>query len=78
MSVDTMCSGSLTSLYMACRDLRDHRIRAALAGGVNLTVHPNKYFMLSQGQFISSKGHCGSFGAGVTAIFRQKGSSVAS
>ncbi|MGX4256842.1 SDR family NAD(P)-dependent oxidoreductase [Bacillus sp. YH3-2-B2] len=64
MSVDTMCSGSLTSLYMACRDLRDHRIRAALAGGVNLTVHPNKYFMLSQGQFISSKGHCGSFGAG--------------
>ncbi|XYJ23575.1 beta-ketoacyl synthase N-terminal-like domain-containing protein [Bacillus velezensis] len=31
ISVDTMCSGSLTSLYMACRDLRDHRIRAALA-----------------------------------------------
>src|SRR6185436_17587390 len=44
--------------------LAEHRIDAALAGGVNITIHPNKYLMLSQGQFISSKGRCESFGEG--------------
>ncbi|MCX8131442.1 MAG: SDR family NAD(P)-dependent oxidoreductase [Clostridia bacterium] len=64
IALDTMCSGSLTSIYLACQALKDKRIDAALAGGVNLTIHPNKYLMLSQGQFISSKGHCESFGIG--------------
>ena len=35
----------------------------AIAGGVNLTIHPNKYQMLSSGQFISTRGRCQSFGA---------------
>lgn len=64
MAIDTMCSGSLTSIYLACQALKNKHIDAALAGGVNLTIHPNKYLMLSQGQFISSKGHCESFGIG--------------
>lgn len=64
MVIDTMCSSSLTAIETAARALADHRIDAALAGGVNLTIHPNKYLMLSQGQFISSKGRCESFGQG--------------
>ncbi|MFG1876162.1 SDR family NAD(P)-dependent oxidoreductase [Sphaerisporangium sp. NPDC049003] len=64
MTVDTMCSSSLTALGLACRDLRDGRTRLAFAGGVNVTVHPNKYLSLSAGQFISGKGHCESFGIG--------------
>ena len=36
----------------------------AIAGGVNVSIHPNKYLMLSAGQFISSDGHCQSFGEG--------------
>ena len=36
----------------------------ALAGGVNLTLHPNKYLALSQGRFTSSNGRCTSFGEG--------------
>ncbi|MFF0836623.1 MULTISPECIES: SDR family NAD(P)-dependent oxidoreductase [unclassified Streptomyces] len=64
MTVDTMCSSSLTALELACRDLRDGRTRLAFAGGVNVTVHPNKYLSLSAGQFISGKGHCESFGIG--------------
>jgi polyketide synthase PksM len=64
MAVDTMCSGSLTAIYLACQALKAQRIHAALAGGVNLSIHPNKYLLLSQGQFISSKGHCESFGEG--------------
>lgn len=64
MTTDTMCSSSLTTIHQACQDLMLGRIEMALAGGVNLTIHPNKYLKLSIGQFISSKGHCESFGEG--------------
>ncbi|AZE49481.1 Modular polyketide synthase [Pseudomonas chlororaphis] len=64
MAIDTMCSSSLVALDMACQALRSGAVDAAFAGGVNLSLHPGKYLMLSQGQFISSKGHCESFGEG--------------
>jgi polyketide synthase PksN len=64
MTVDTMCSSSLTAIHLACQDLRQGRTSVAIAGGVNVTIHPNKYLALSAGQFISSDGHCQSFGEG--------------
>ncbi|MCP3924334.1 MAG: SDR family NAD(P)-dependent oxidoreductase, partial [Desulfobacterales bacterium] len=64
MTVDTMCSSSLTAIHLACQDLMLERTTLGIAGGVNLSIHPNKYLMLSAGQFISSKGHCESFGEG--------------
>ena len=64
MVVDTMCSSSLTAIHLACQDIRAGRIAQAIAGGVNVTIHPNKYLMLSGGQFISSRGRCESFGEG--------------
>ncbi|PXX69496.1 Phosphopantetheine attachment site [Pseudomonas sp. LAMO17WK12:I10] len=64
MAIDTMCSSSLVALDMACQALRSGAVDTAFAGGVNLSLHPSKYLMLSQGQFISSKGHCESFGEG--------------
>src|SRR5207244_1265843 len=64
MTLDTMCSSSLTAIHVACQDLKSGRTSLAIAGGVNVSVHPNKYLMLSVGQFISSDGHCQSFGEG--------------
>ena len=64
MAVDTMCSSSLTAIHLACQDLRQGRTDAAIAGGVNVTIHPNKYLLLSAGQFIASDGRCQSFGVG--------------
>ncbi len=64
MTVDTMCSSSLTAIHIACQDLKLGRTNLALAGGVNVSIHPNKYLVLSAGQFISSDGHCQSFGEG--------------
>ncbi|WP_168206253.1 non-ribosomal peptide synthetase [Labrenzia sp. PHM005] len=63
MAVDTMCSSSLTAIHLACADLALGRVRMAFAGGVNLNLHPNKYSLLSKGQFISSNGRCQSFGS---------------
>ncbi|HSU89402.1 MAG TPA: type I polyketide synthase, partial [Terriglobia bacterium] len=64
MTLDTMCSSSLTAIHIACQDLKLGRTRLAIAGGVNVSIHPHKYLMLSVGQFISSDGHCQSFGEG--------------
>jgi polyketide synthase PksN len=64
MAVDSMCSSSLTAIHLACRSLQRGDCSLAIAGGVNLSVHPNKYLMLGQGKFVSSKGRCESFGEG--------------
>ncbi|WP_412679436.1 amino acid adenylation domain-containing protein [Brevibacillus fortis] len=64
MAVDTMCSSSLTTIHLACQSLQQGECEAAIAGGVNVSIHPNKYLMLGQGKFASSKGRCESFGIG--------------
>ncbi|MBY0088466.1 non-ribosomal peptide synthetase [Brevibacillus brevis] len=64
MAVDTMCSSSLTTIHLACQSLQQGECEAAIAGGVNISIHPNKYLMLGQGKFASSKGRCESFGIG--------------
>lgn len=64
MAVDTMCSSSISSIHLACQSLLSGQCQVALAGGVNLSVHPNKYVLLSQGNFLSTKGRCESFGEG--------------
>lgn len=63
LAIDTMCSSSLTAIHLACGSLRSGECAAAIAGGVNVSVHPNKYLILSQAQFFSSRGRCESFGA---------------
>ncbi|WP_220029850.1 SDR family NAD(P)-dependent oxidoreductase [Paenibacillus sp. S25] len=64
MAVDTMCSSSLTTIHLACQSLQQGECELAIAGGVNVSIHPNKYLMLGQGRFVSSKGRCESFGQG--------------
>lgn len=64
IAVNTMCSSSLTAVHLACQSLLLGECEAAIAGGVNVTVHPNKYLALSYGNFLSTKGLCESFGAG--------------
>ncbi|HEV3036480.1 MAG TPA: SDR family NAD(P)-dependent oxidoreductase [Candidatus Angelobacter sp.] len=64
IALDTMCSSSLTAIHLACEELRNGEIDAAIAGGVNLTIHPYKYLSLSMGNFVASDGKCRSFGEG--------------
>lgn len=63
-AVDSMCSSSLTSMHLACELLRSGGCDVALAGGVNISVHPYKYRMLSELKFAASDGRCRSFGSG--------------
>lgn len=64
LAVDSMCSSSLSAIHLACESLRSGSCAAAIAGGVNLSLHPNKYRALEQGRFLSGSGRCESFGAG--------------
>ncbi|MEE1281189.1 MAG: SDR family NAD(P)-dependent oxidoreductase [Acutalibacteraceae bacterium] len=64
MSVDSMCSSSLSALQLACKSILDGDCNVAIAGGVNLSLHPNKFLMLGQSRFLSTKGKCESFGEG--------------
>ncbi len=64
MTLDTMCSSSLTALHLACNAIKGGECDLAIAGGVNLTLHQNKHLLLSQGRFLSTDGRCRSFGEG--------------
>lgn len=64
MPVDTACSSSLVAVHTACESIRNGDCLVALAGGVNLSLHPNKYIRTSQLQMFSSDGKCRSFGEG--------------
>ena len=64
MAVDSMCSSSLTAVQLACEALASGAIDVAVAGGVNLSIHPAKFVDLSQGRFASTDGRCRSFGEG--------------
>jgi polyketide synthase PksN len=64
MAIDTMCSSSLTAIHLACQSLQQDECEIAIAGGVNISIHVNKYLMLGQGKMLSSKGRCQSFGQG--------------
>lgn len=64
LAVDTMCSSSLTTIHLACDSIKKGESEVAIAGGVNVSIHPNKYIYLSQGKFVSSDGRCRSFGEG--------------
>lgn len=64
MSLDTMCSSAVTALNLACNSLKLGECNVAIAGGVNISIHPNKYLSLSVDKFLSTNGKCMSFGSG--------------
>ncbi|WP_455884055.1 polyketide synthase [Serratia proteamaculans] len=63
MPIDTMCSSSLTAIHEACEHIRRGDCDMALAGGVNLYLHPSSYVGLCSQQMLSQDGKCKSFGA---------------
>ncbi|TMQ05064.1 MAG: amino acid adenylation domain-containing protein, partial [Deltaproteobacteria bacterium] len=63
MTVDTLCSSSLTSLHLAVESLRRGECEVAIAGGVNLSLHPNKFIEQARHAMPSSDHRCRSFGA---------------
>jgi acyl transferase domain-containing protein/NAD(P)-dependent dehydrogenase (short-subunit alcohol dehydrogenase family) len=59
--VDTACSSSLVAIHQACQSILNSECIMAIAGGVNLSLHPSKYHMLASYGFLSDHGRCKSF-----------------
>lgn len=64
MTVDTLCSSSLTAVHLAMESLKRGESEVALAGGVNLSLHPSKYMTYGLWGMHSSDGYCHTFGEG--------------
>ncbi|MCX8131438.1 MAG: SDR family NAD(P)-dependent oxidoreductase [Clostridia bacterium] len=64
MPIDTMCSSSLTAIHEACENIHRGECDLAIAGGVNLYLHPLSYVELCAHQMLSEDGQCKSFGRG--------------
>ncbi len=64
MAVDTACSSSLSAIHLACQAIRVGDCSMAIAGGVNLCLHPRRHWILSKAGMAASDGRCRSFGAG--------------
>ena len=64
LAIDTMCSSSLTAIHLAVASLQRGECSAAIAGGVNLSIHPNKFITQALLGMSSSDGRCRSFGEG--------------
>ncbi len=64
ITLDTACSSSLTAVYLAIQGIKSGECEVALAGGVNLSLHPNKYITYGIMDMHSSEGYCKAFGKG--------------
>jgi polyketide synthase PksM len=64
MAVDTACSSSLTAIHLAAESVRRGESDVAIAGGVNLSLNPDKYITYGMANMHSTDGRCRAFGAG--------------
>jgi polyketide synthase PksM len=76
LAIDTACSSSLVALHLAVQSLQSGETSMALAGGVNLNLHPAKYLFLSGSNFLSTEGKCRGFGEGGSGYVPSEGVAV--
>ncbi|NEY32346.1 SDR family NAD(P)-dependent oxidoreductase, partial [Streptomyces sp. PRKS01-65] len=73
LAVDTACSASLTAIHLACQSIRTGECAAALAGGVNLILHPKHLRGLSRAGMLSRDDRLKAFGAGADGFVDGEG-----
>ncbi|MCW8200045.1 amino acid adenylation domain-containing protein [Verminephrobacter aporrectodeae subsp. tuberculatae] len=76
LTVDTMCSSSLTAMQLAIEALRAGRIRLAIVGSASLALHPNKFVQQARMGMTASDGRCRSFGLGGDGFIPGEGAGV--
>lgn len=73
MAIDTGCSSSLVAFHQACRSIVSGETTQALAGGVNLHLHPYGFITFSKASMLSREGRCKVFDASADGYVRSEG-----
>jgi acyl transferase domain-containing protein/surfactin synthase thioesterase subunit len=73
IGVDTACSSSLVAVHLACQSLRCGESTLALAGGVNLALHPETWVALAKFGGLAADGVCRAFAEGASGFVRGEG-----
>ncbi|ASF45354.1 type I polyketide synthase [Methylovulum psychrotolerans] len=73
ISMDTACSSSLVAFHQACQAIRSGEISEALAGGINLHLHPYAFITFSKATMLSKTGRCHVFDASGDGYVRSEG-----
>ena len=76
IALDTACSSSLTAVHLACRSLASGECDLALAGGVNLFLHPHSAMGLARASMLSPDGQCKAFDARANGFVRGEGAGL--
>ncbi|MGB0848788.1 MAG: acyltransferase domain-containing protein, partial [Thiolinea sp.] len=76
VSVDTACSSSLVAVHHACQSIRSGEASMAIAGGVNMLLHPFAFVGFSQASMLSERGRCRTFDADGDGYVRAEGAAV--
>jgi acyl transferase domain-containing protein len=76
MTINTACSSSMVALQQAIQDLQIGNTDFALAGGVNILMHPGGFVCFSKASMLSPRGRCRAFDATGDGYVRAEGAAV--
>ncbi len=72
-AIDTACSSSLVAIHRAIKMIKDGQCDLAIAGGVNLIMHPYLTLASDKGGMMSPVGRCKTFDASADGYVRSEG-----
>ena len=76
MTIDTACSSSLIAIHEATQAIRHGECEIALAGGVNVMIHPDLFVSMCKGKFLARDGRSKSFDAAADGYGRGEGAGM--
>jgi acyl transferase domain-containing protein len=76
LAIDSACSSSLVSAFLACESLWTRQCSLALAGGVNLVLSPTLSVFYARGGLSAPDGKCRTFSADASGLGRGEGAGI--
>jgi len=73
MAMDTACSSSMVAFHQAYRAIASGECGHAIAGGINLHLHPYGFIGFSKATMLSRRGRCSVFDADADGYVRSEG-----